>query len=74
MTTVASKVPFYQLCVLLDKISNKAGTDAKKELLGEFVEEWRIFHKKLHEDKTEPVVFYEFLVELCHLVTHCQFF
>lgn len=52
--TVASKVPFYQLCSLLDKLNNLSGNDAKKTLLGKFIEEWREFHSRLHrgEDNT----------------------
>ena len=52
---VASKVPFSQLCALLDKISNRAGTDAKKKLLREFMREWRDFHNKLHKDNENIV-------------------
>ncbi|KAK2178306.1 hypothetical protein NP493_548g00024 [Ridgeia piscesae] len=45
---VASKVPFYQLCALLEKISKRSGNDAKKKLLKEFIDEWRDFHQRLH--------------------------
>lgn len=55
MATVASKVPFYQLCHLLDDISKRSGTDAKKQLLRGFVEEWRDFHLKLHKDDPNTV-------------------
>ena len=48
MSTVASKVPFYQLAVLLDKISALSGSEKKKKLLQDFVNEWRSFHNKLH--------------------------
>ena len=47
-TTVASKVPFYQLSVLLDKINNIEGKDRKKNFLKNFIDEWRSFHIKLH--------------------------
>ena len=46
--SVASKVPFYQLSVLLDKISDMNGKDRKKKLLKDFIDEWRTFHIKLH--------------------------
>ena len=52
---VASKVPFSQLCALLDKISNRSGTDAKKKLLKEFMRKWRDFHNKLHKDGENTV-------------------
>jgi DNA ligase 4 len=48
-TTVASKVPFYQLSVLLDKISDTDGKDRKKKHLKDFIDEWRAFHSKLHK-------------------------
>ena len=55
MTTVASKVPFYSLCSLLDKISGKTGNDNKKKLLKDFVDEWRSYHNKIHENDPNTV-------------------
>ena len=52
MSSVAEKVPFEHLCKLLDKIEKKKGNNAKKEILQEFIDEWRKFHKQLHESKT----------------------
>ena len=45
---VASQVPFYDLCLLLEKISNTSGTDKKKKILSTFVSSWREAHGKLH--------------------------
>ena len=52
---VASKVPFYQLCALLEKISKRPGNDAKKKLLKEFIDEWRDFHQRLHAGNENTV-------------------
>ena len=51
MATVASKVPFYDVTRLLEKIDKKSGTEAKKEVLRGFIEEWRKLHQKLYGDK-----------------------
>jgi len=48
METVASKVPFYQFAVLLDKISALSGAERKKQSLRDFINEWRTFHNRLH--------------------------
>ena len=53
--TVASKVPFFQLCSLLDKLNNMSGTDAKKTLLGKFIDEWREFHLRIHHNYSQAV-------------------
>jgi len=52
METVASKVPFYQVAVLLDKISAQSGTERKKRLLQGFIDEWRAYHDRLHSSAT----------------------
>lgn len=52
---VASKVPFFQLCALLEKISSRSGNDAKRKLLKDFIREWRDFHNKLHKDDGNTV-------------------
>ena len=44
----ASQVPFYDLCSLLEKISNTSGTDKKKKILSIFVSFWREAHRNLH--------------------------
>ena len=46
--TVASKVPFYQLCTILDKINKRTGAEKKKIMQG-FIKDWRNFHSKIHE-------------------------
>jgi len=57
ITSVASKVPFCQLAVLLDKISDMEGKDRKKKLLKDFIDEWRAFHIKLHGPSGDLVSF-----------------
>ncbi|XP_014680944.1 PREDICTED: DNA ligase 4-like [Priapulus caudatus] len=49
-TSVASKVPFLEVCNQLEKISQRCGLDKKKKRLEEFVEKWRSFHDKIHKD------------------------
>ena len=46
--TVASQIPFVQLCGFLEKVQKKKGSDAKKLLFKEFLEKWREFHKVMH--------------------------
>jgi len=59
MATVASKVPFHQFAVLLEKIQALSGGDAKKKLLKDFLEEWRAFDAKLHAgDPSQPDTFF----------------
>jgi len=48
METVASKVPFYQFAVLLDKISAQSKAEQKKQFLRGFIDEWRAYHHRLH--------------------------
>ena len=55
MASVASKVPFFQLCNILERIQKKSGNDNKKKLLKEFVDEWRSFHAKIHKDDKDTV-------------------
>ena len=45
---VASQVPFYDLCSLLEKIAVTSGTEKKKKILATFVGSWRDAHVKLH--------------------------
>ena len=45
---VASQVPFYDLCSLLEKIAVTTGTEKKKKILVTFVSSWREAHEKLH--------------------------
>lgn len=45
---VASQVPFYDLCSLLEKIAVTSGTEKKKKILATFVSSWREAHGKLH--------------------------
>jgi hypothetical protein len=48
--TVASQVPFHDICSLLEKIHNTKGTDKKKSILKSFIGSWRETHMKIHED------------------------
>jgi hypothetical protein len=58
MTTVASIVPFHNLCQLLDKIQKTSGSDAKKRILKEFIDEWRACHNKIHKDDINTTVIF----------------
>nr|XP_042896531.1 DNA ligase 4 [Parasteatoda tepidariorum] len=49
MPTVAEEVPFLSLCKLCNKISEKKGKD-KVQLLKDFIDYWRKFHNKLHQN------------------------
>lgn len=53
--TVASKVPFAELCGLLEKVSKTQGNDKKKRILKDFIEKWRESHNTLHKDKKDIV-------------------
>jgi hypothetical protein len=66
-TTVASKVPFYQLSVLLDKLNDLDGKDRKKKLLKDFIDEWRAFHSKLHETDGNTVGCIQSCLEYCSI-------
>ena len=52
---VASQVPFYDLCCLLEKISDTSGTEKKKKILSTFLSSWREAHRKLHKDSPKTV-------------------
>jgi len=52
METVASKVPFYQFAVLLDKISAQTRGERKKQIFRDFIDEWRAFHNRLQTAAT----------------------
>ena len=56
MASVASKVPFAELAGLLEKISDRKGTDNKKSLLTMFIDQWRNFHEQLHKEETVTVL------------------
>lgn len=45
---VATQVPFYDLCALLERIASTTGTEKKKKILEFFVNSWREAHAKLH--------------------------
>ena len=59
MATVASGVPFHNFCLMLEKIKKLPGTDAKKKILKEFIDEWRSCHNRIHKDdmKTTVIIF-----------------
>ncbi|XP_070569622.1 DNA ligase 4-like [Ptychodera flava] len=48
--TVASKIPFFELCGFLDRVHKKHGTDLKKKLFREFLDKWRDAHNDLHKN------------------------
>ena len=53
--SVASKVPFAEMCGLLEKVSKTQGNDKKKRILKDFTEKWRESHNTLHGDKKDVV-------------------
>ncbi|CAB3983648.1 DNA ligase 4 [Paramuricea clavata] len=56
--TVASQVPFHDICSLLEKIHSNKGTDKKKGILRSFTGSWRETHNKIHGDaKTDDSFF-----------------
>jgi alpha-L-arabinofuranosidase len=57
--TVASEVPFSELCGLLEKISKTQGNDKKKRILKDFIDKWREYHDKLHKGKKDLVCRYQ---------------
>ena len=46
--TVADEVPFYDLCTLLERISQASGKDKKKKIYSDFLNSWRTAHFKLY--------------------------
>ncbi|XP_073251496.1 DNA ligase 4-like [Porites lutea] len=57
-TAVASQVPFYDFCSLLEKISGTSGTEKKKKILTTFLNSWREAHGKLHGSSKTTDSFY----------------
>lgn len=55
-STVASLVPFAELCGLLEKISKTQGNDKKKRVLKDFVDRWRNLHDDLHKKDSDTTV------------------
>lgn len=53
---VAAKVPFAELCGLLEKLSKTQGNDKKKRVLGDFVDSWRRLHNETHTDDADTTV------------------
>lgn len=53
--TVASKVPFAELCGLLEKVAKTQGNDKKKRVLKDFIDKWRESHATLHHDNKDVV-------------------
>lgn len=67
METVASKVPFSDLCYLCERISNKQGKQKKMKVLSSFIQQWREFHDKLHKTETDDSFFPAMRLLLPHL-------
>ena len=63
---VAAQVPFYDLCCLLEKISETSGTEKKKKILSTFVSSWREAHGKLHKDTSKTVRLIAAVMLQCH--------
>ena len=53
---VAGKVPFAELCGLLEKLSKTQGNDKKKRVLRDFVDLWRRLHSEVHADDADITV------------------
>ncbi len=47
---VAAQVPFFDLCMVMQKISDAQGKDKKKEIFKKFLNHWRQAHTKIHGD------------------------
>nr|KAG5701196.1 hypothetical protein BaRGS_023305 [Batillaria attramentaria] len=50
---VAARVPFAELCGLLEKLSKTQGNDKKKRILKDFVDKWRNLHSEVHKDDAD---------------------
>lgn len=67
---VATQVPFYDVCALLEKIAGTTGTEKKKRILASFVKSWREAHAKLHgTSKTAEYMLHCLLLNLNFLLT-----
>eukprot|EP00118_Oscarella_pearsei_P008725 m.46483 g.46483 ORF g.46483 m.46483 type:complete len:987 (+) comp33697_c0_seq3:313-3273(+) len=51
--SVAAKVPFNDLCLLLDKIVSTRGKDAKVKHVSSFLSHWRQLHAGLHQEQEQ---------------------
>ena len=47
---VASEVPFFDICQLIEKIHKTKGTENKKNNLRRFVHRWRVCDQNIHGD------------------------
>ena len=45
---VAAQVPFYDLCMVMQKISDTQGKDKKKKIFEKFLDHWRQTHDRMH--------------------------
>ncbi|PIK37896.1 putative DNA ligase 4 [Apostichopus japonicus] len=48
--TVATYIPFAELCGFLEKVQRKQGSDNKKAIFKSFLEKWRECHTQLHKN------------------------
>ncbi|RDD46321.1 DNA ligase 4 [Trichoplax sp. H2] len=56
--TVADEVPFFDLCTLLERISQASGKEKKKKIYSDFLSSWRTAHFKLYgKSSTEDSFF-----------------
>ena len=55
MDTVASQVPFAELCGLLERLQKTTGNEKKKKVLKDFIEKWRQYHETLHKPSSDTV-------------------
>ena len=62
---VAEQVPFFDLCTLLQKISDTSGNDKKKKTLKAFVDRWRAAHDRLHPiDGNTTVCIFMYVIQI----------
>lgn len=53
--TVATYIPFAELCGFLEKVQRKQGSDNKKAIFKSFLEKWRECHTQLHKNNPNVV-------------------
>ena len=47
---VACQVPFFDLCMVIQKIDDSQGKEKKKEIFKKFLHRWREVHIRIHRD------------------------
>ena len=60
-TTIASKVPFADLCKVCETIGSPIKNEKKKKILAKFISTWRDFHAKVYKGLPTVSLNYELL-------------